>query len=70
MAVLRKIFGTSIAIAVALTVSAPSSAFAQAGGAAARRAAGVRAPEVVDKPAAAEVEAARRYTPLQPVRRT
>ncbi len=33
MAVLRKIFGTSIAIAVALTVSAPSSAFAQAGGA-------------------------------------
>jgi hypothetical protein len=34
MAVLRKIFGTSIAIAVALTVSAPSSAFAQAGGAA------------------------------------
>ena len=33
MAVLRKIFGTSIAIAVALTVSAPSS-FAQAGGAA------------------------------------
>ena len=32
MAVLRKIFGTSIAIAVALTVSAPSSAFAQAGG--------------------------------------
>jgi hypothetical protein len=35
MAVLRKIFGTSIAIAVALTVSAPSSAFAQAGGPAA-----------------------------------
>ncbi|HEY3826343.1 MAG TPA: hypothetical protein VGL82_17380 [Bryobacteraceae bacterium] len=35
MAVLRKIFGTSIAIAVALTVSEPSSAFAQAGGAAA-----------------------------------
>jgi len=34
MAVLRKIFGTSIAIAVALTVSQPSSAFAQAGGAA------------------------------------
>src|SRR5580692_3311934 len=34
MAVLRKIFGTSIAIAVALTVSAPSSAFAQAGDAA------------------------------------
>jgi hypothetical protein len=34
MAVLRKIFGTSIAIAVTLTVSAPSSAFAQAGGAA------------------------------------
>ncbi len=32
MAVLRKIFGTSIAIAVALTVSEPSSAFAQAGG--------------------------------------
>jgi hypothetical protein len=32
MAVLRKFFGTSIAIAVALTVSAPSSAFAQAGG--------------------------------------
>ena len=32
MTVLRKIFGTSIAIAVALTVSAPSSAFAQAGG--------------------------------------
>src|ERR1700733_15246945 len=31
MAVLRKIFGTSIAIAVALTVSEPSSAFAQAG---------------------------------------
>src|SRR3984885_2215982 len=30
MAVLRKIFGTSIAIAVALTVSEPSSAFAQA----------------------------------------
>src|ERR1051326_2791676 len=35
MAVLPKIFGTSIAIAVALTVSAPSPAFAQAGGAAA-----------------------------------
>ena len=34
MAVLRKIFGTSIAIAVALTVSEPSSAFAQEGGAA------------------------------------
>jgi hypothetical protein len=34
MAVLRKIFGTSIAIAVALTVGEPSSAFAQAGGAA------------------------------------
>src|SRR5712691_375651 len=34
MAVLQKIFGTSIAIAVALTVGAPSSAFAQAGGAA------------------------------------
>jgi hypothetical protein len=32
MAVLRKIFGTSIAIAVVLTVSEPSSAFAQAGG--------------------------------------
>src|ERR1700677_4676610 len=32
MAVLQKIFGTSIAIAVALTVSGPSSAFAQAGG--------------------------------------
>lgn len=29
---LRKIFGTSIAIAVALTVSAPNSAFAQSGG--------------------------------------
>ena len=34
MSVLRKIFGTSIAIAVALTVSAPSSALAQAGGSA------------------------------------
>src|SRR6202158_1674746 len=34
MTVLRKLFGTSIAIAVALTVSEPSSAFAQAGGAA------------------------------------
>src|SRR5580704_11850028 len=34
MAVLRKIFGTSIAIAVALAVSEPPSAFAQAGGAA------------------------------------
>jgi hypothetical protein len=34
MAVVRKIFGTSIAIAVALTVSEPSSAFAQAAGAA------------------------------------
>ena len=34
MAVVGKIFGTSIAIAVALTVCAPSSAFAQAGGAA------------------------------------
>ncbi len=32
MTVLRKIFGTSIAIAVALTVSGPSSAVAQAGG--------------------------------------
>src|SRR5215472_3550207 len=31
--VLTKIFGTSVAIAVALTISAPSSAFAQAGGA-------------------------------------
>jgi hypothetical protein len=34
MAVLRKVFGTSIAIAVALTVGEPSSAFAQAEGAA------------------------------------
>src|SRR5438128_6607570 len=34
MAVLRKIFETSVAIAVALTISAPSSAIAQAGGAA------------------------------------
>src|SRR4030095_13043146 len=34
MAVLRKIFGTSVARAVALTISAPSSAIAQAGGAA------------------------------------
>src|SRR5579872_5416556 len=34
MTVLRKIFGTSIAIAVALAVSEPTSAFAQAGGAA------------------------------------
>src|SRR6202167_3542543 len=34
MAALRKIFGTSLAIAVALTGSEPSSAFAQAGGAA------------------------------------
>src|SRR5258708_31015648 len=34
MAFLKKIFGTSIAIAVALPVGAPSSAFAQAGGAA------------------------------------
>jgi hypothetical protein len=34
MTVRRKIFGTSVAIAVALTISAPSSAFAQAGGAA------------------------------------
>jgi len=34
MAVLRKIFGTSIAIAVALTVSEPSPAFAQGAGAA------------------------------------
>ncbi len=34
MAVLRKIFGASIAIAVVLTVSAPPSAFAQAGGSA------------------------------------
>src|SRR5438552_10446435 len=33
MAVLRKIFGTSVAIAVALTISAPSSAIAQARGA-------------------------------------
>ncbi len=32
MAVLRKIFGTSIAIAIVLTVGEPSSAFAQAGG--------------------------------------
>src|SRR5579863_381258 len=36
MAVLRKIFWTSIAIAVALTVGEPSSAFAQAGGAGAQ----------------------------------
>src|ERR1700728_3470953 len=34
MTVLRKIFGTSIVIAVALAVTEPSSAFAQAGGAA------------------------------------
>jgi hypothetical protein len=34
MLVLRKIFGTSIAIAVALTVSGPSSVFSQEGGAA------------------------------------
>jgi hypothetical protein len=34
MAILRTIFGTSIAIAVALTVSEPSTAFAQAGGSA------------------------------------
>src|SRR5580698_5797811 len=43
MAVLQKIFGTSIAIAVALTVSAPSSAFAQEGGAAAPAQGGQRA---------------------------
>ena len=30
----------------------------------------VLAPEVVDKLAVAEVEAPRRFTPLQPVRRT
>src|SRR5690242_13597217 len=34
MSVLRKIFGTSLAVAVALTISEPSSAFAQAGGSA------------------------------------
>jgi hypothetical protein len=34
MTVLRKMFGTSVAIAVALTICAPSSAIAQAGGAA------------------------------------
>jgi hypothetical protein len=34
MTVLRKIFGTSISIAIALTISAPFSAFAQGGGAA------------------------------------
>ncbi len=34
MTVLRKIFGTTVAIAVALTISAPSSGFAQEGGAA------------------------------------
>src|SRR5579864_5657464 len=34
MSVLRKIFGTSLAIAVALTLSEPSSALAQAGGSA------------------------------------
>src|SRR5262245_66502056 len=34
MAVLRRIFGTSVAIAVALTISAPSSVSAQARGAA------------------------------------
>src|SRR4051812_8759271 len=34
MAVLPKIFGTSVVIAVALTISVPSSAIAQAGGAA------------------------------------
>jgi hypothetical protein len=34
------------------------------------RMAEVRVPEVVDKPAAAEVEAALRCTPLQPERRT
>src|SRR5262245_18079519 len=32
MTVLRKIFGTSVAIAVALTICAPSSGIAQAGG--------------------------------------
>jgi hypothetical protein len=34
------------------------------------RVAGVRAPEVLDKLAAAEVEAVGRSTPLQPFRRT
>ncbi len=42
MAILRKIFGTSIAIAVALTVSEPSSAFAQVGSAPAAPAQGGR----------------------------
>ncbi len=74
MAVLRKIFGTSIAIAVALTVSD-----AVLGLCTSRRLCpcsagsgwpGCGAPEVVDKLAAAEVEAAGRGTPLQPVRRT
>ena len=73
MAVLRKIFGTSIAIAVALSVGDPSSAFAQQAGGAATAAPDrvARVPEVeVDKAAAGEVDAPGRCTPLQPVRRT
>ena len=73
MPVLRKIFGISIAIAVALAVSDPSSAFAQAGGsapAAPAQGGRVRAPKAVDQVAAAEVDPAGRSTPRHPVRRT
>jgi hypothetical protein len=75
MAVLRKIFRTNVAIAVALTICAPSSAIAQAGGAApaARRrkvaVEPVRAAEA-HKAAVAEAEAALRCTPRQPAQRT
>ena len=69
MAVLRKIFGTSVAIAVALTISAPSSAIAQARGAAPAASAGPRwswsrAAAEARKAAVAGAEAALQlYTP-------
>ncbi len=73
MALLRKIFGTGIAIAIALTVSGPipRPLDKQERLPLQRRlkVAGVRATEVVDKLADAAVHA-RRCTPLHPGRRT
>src|SRR5690348_14664383 len=64
MTVRRKIFGASVAIAIALTVSDPSSAFAQATGSApagpeqaARRGARNRAPVYTPAPGAKDLKA-------------
>jgi hypothetical protein len=72
MASRNRMMWTGVAIAAALTMSGPSSAFAQAGGAAPAAAPVVvepaRTAEAGKAPAAGAASAVR-LTPLQPVRR-